>query len=146
MSNPNFSSVLDKQADTIERPKPYPVGTYTFLVQGPPKLDKTTKKQTDFCEFTCKFLAPSEDVDREALAEMGGISDKTIRNTYYLTEDAVWRLKEFLTTSLGIDGSNKSLREMLSEAPGRQFLGHIRHKPSEDGTTVFAEIDSTAAV
>jgi hypothetical protein len=31
-------------------------------------------------------------------------------------------------------------------APGRQFIGHIRHKASQDGTRIFDEIGQTAAL
>jgi hypothetical protein len=58
----------------------------------------------------------------------------------------VWRLKELLAEHLGIDPTNKSMREMLAEAPGQQLIVKIRHDISDDGKRTFHKIDSTAHV
>lgn len=142
---PNFGSILDKQSTDIERPKPLPVGAYICVVKGLPRFDKSSKKQTEFVEFLLQPLATQDDVDQDDLAEMGGFTNKTIRATYYLTEDAIWRLKKFLV-DLGIDEEDKSLRQMISEAPGRQIIVGLRHEASDDGESVFAKLSSTAAV
>jgi hypothetical protein len=141
----NFGSILDLPSSEVEKPKPYPVGTYQVVVEGLPRFDKSSKKQTEFAEFKLNFLSAGEDVDAEALEEVGGIQGKSIKNTYYLTEGAVWRLKEFLL-HLGIEEEDKSLRQMLEETPGRQCMISIRHEASEDGQSVFARISGTAPV
>src|SRR6185437_1001481 len=48
----SFSYILDKPATEIDRPKPLPVGTYTWSIQGLPKHDKSREKQTPYVEFT----------------------------------------------------------------------------------------------
>lgn len=149
-SAPNFGSILDKQSSEIERPKPLPVGTYIAAVQGLPRIDKSSKKQTEFSEYTLKLLAAQDDVDADALTEMGGIANKTIKATYYHTDDAAWRLKKFLD-DLGIeeedeDGEGLSLRQRMQMVAGRQVLVTIKHTASDDGTTVYANVNGTAAV
>lgn len=146
MANPNFGALLDKPSSDIERPKPLPQGTYQFAINGMYKLDKTTKKQTEYVEFTCNVIGAAEDVDEEALKEMGGFQGKSMRQTFYITEDALWRLKKFLTDDLGIEEGDKSLRQMLDETPGCQFLGTVKHEASQDGESVYANIGSTAPV
>lgn len=145
----NFTDILDRKSSEIERPKPLPVGTYLWLIDGQPKFDKSQKQQTPYVEFTCRCLQPMDDVDPQALADMGGHAGKTQRLTFYLTEDAMFRLTNkdgngFLE-HLGLTG-DESVREKISMAPGRQFLGTVRHRSSQDGAQVFAEISSTAAV
>ena len=144
--NPNFSDLLDRPSSDVERPKPVPQGTYHFAINGLYKLDKTTKKQTEYVEFNVNYLAAMDDVDEEALKESGGFSGKSTRLTFYITEDALWRLKKFLTNDLGIEEGDKSLRQMLDETPGQQFLGTVKHSASEDGTTTYANISTTAPV
>jgi hypothetical protein len=146
MATPNFGALLDKPSQEVERPKPLPVGTYTCIVQGLPRMDKSSKKQTEFVEFTLKPLAAGDDVDAEALEEIGGIGERTIRATYYVTEDALWRLKKFLVEDLGIEEEEKTLRQMIDEAPGQQVFAHIKHQASQDGTSVFAQLADTAPV
>lgn len=142
---PAFTSILDRPSGEIERPKPMPVGTYVCVVQGQPKFDKSTKKQTDYVEFTLKFLEASDDVDEEALAAIGGIADKTIRNTYYLTEASAFRLVDFLD-HVSAGSEDMSLAQRIPEAVGKQVLVTISHRASDDGQSVFAQVKSTAPV
>jgi hypothetical protein len=135
---PNFSSILDKQASDIERPKPLPIGTYSCQVKGLPRFDKSSKKQTEFVEFTLSPFGVLDDVDPEALEEMGGFNGKTIKATFYITEDAAWRLKDFLV-ACGIDAEGKSLNEMINEAPGQSVNVYLVHEPAQDGSdAIFA--------
>lgn len=146
MSNPDFGALLNKAPTEIERPKPLPQGSYTCVVQGMPKFDKSTKKQTPYVEFSLKVLAAGDDVDQEALAAMGGISDKVIRDTYYITENAAYRLDEFLVNcGFELDGE-ATRQQMIESTPGRQIMVHIKHTASDDGQTVYANVGSTAPV
>lgn len=149
----NFADILDKPATEIDRPKPLPVGTYTWAIQGLPRHDKSKEKQTPFVEFTCKCTGAGEDVDEEALNEWAAKSDGTMRAltdfstklTYYITPDSVYRLQEFLQ-HLGLDGEGKSTRQLLDETPNCQFTGTIKHTASKDGESIFANIDKIAPV
>lgn len=146
MATPNFGALLDKAPSEIEKPKPLPVGTYVTVLQGLPRQDKSSKKQTEYVEFTHKLLSAGDDVDTEELAKMGGIADKTMKNTYYLTENSLWRLKEFLVhCGIDLDGVG-SLREAIEETAGKQVAIHIRHEASDDGESVFARIAKTLPV
>ena len=142
MAGPNFGSVLDKPTTDIERPKPIPQGTYVLAVQGMPRFDKSTKKQTEFVEFTCKILQAGEDVDEDELKAMGGIGDKTLKHTFYLTENSIYRLKEFLIDDLKLEEED-TLRPMIEKAIGAQFVAQIKHTPSDDGKSVYSNIAST---
>lgn len=150
MNAPNFSSILERSASDVERPKPLPSGTYICMVQGMPRFDKSTKKGTDYVEFSLRVTdvyrndEGESDVDDDALEEYGGITEKSrLRATFYITEDAVWRLKKFLT-DCGIDQEGKSLAMMIHDAPNQTLLVHVGHRAAEDGEGVFAEIKKTA--
>ena len=141
-TSPNFGALLDKPASDIERPKPLPQGSYHCIVKGLPRFDKSSKKFTEFVEFTLQPTAAGEDVDEEDLAAMGGIANKTIRATYYITEDALWRLKDFLS-HCGIE-EDGSLRNTIDQTPNCEVIAFIKHRASEDGQSVFAELAKTA--
>lgn len=147
--NPTFGSILDTASLSVEKPKPLPVGTYICSVKGLPKQDVSAKKKTEFVEFTLQILGVHDDVDQTALAEVlkgKSLSEKTIRATYYITEDAVWRLKDFLDHCGVEDGEGISLRQRVSATPGAQVNATIRHRPSDDGTSIYAELGGTAPV
>lgn len=154
MSNANFSSILDRPASEIERPKPLPVGTFLTILQGMPRHDKSAKKATPFVEFTHKIISAGEDVSEDDLktyltnkdGSVKNLQDVTIKNTFYITEGSAFMLKDFLK-NLDFDvESDESLRQQLDQTPGRQVYITIKHEASQDGQSVFARIGSTAAV
>lgn len=141
-TKPNFSALLSKPMSEVEKPKPYPVGTYSGVIQGMPRFDKSSKKQTDFVEFTVAFQSAHDDVDQEDLANVGGIAGKTIKTTYYITENSLWRLKDFLL-ACGLEGDN--FAELIEKTPGCAIDFTIKHEPSQDGESVFARVDKVIA-
>lgn len=144
MSNDKFSDVLDMPASEVERPKPLPVGTYLFAVTGPHEDKTVGKNNTRVAEFKARPVSAMDDVDRESLADYGFPTEKTVRLSFFLTEDAIYRLKDFYVDVLGKDSEGKTIRQMLSELPGSTFLGIIQHRPSEDGKQFYAEFKSFA--
>jgi hypothetical protein len=156
---PNFSDILDTPSTEISRPKVLPQGTYLWMVKGLPRIDKSTRKGTEFSEYTSQCLEASDDVDPDALkacltkpsGEVTPLRERSIRVTHYHVEGySLYRLKMFLL-DLGIDeededGNPRSIRDMMQDVPGRQFWGHVKHTPSDDGEMIFANIDKTAKV
>lgn len=151
---PDFSEILDRAPSEIEKPKPLPVGTYSTVLQGVPREDKSTKKQTKYVEFSHKILAAGEDVDEDALKEALTAPDGSVKdlrevvlfNTFYLTENAAWRLKDFLKDcGYDVDSEEMSMREMVEQSSGRQVNVYLKHEPSQDGQSMFAKIGGTSS-
>ena len=147
MSTPNFAAILDQPVSETSRPKPLPAGSYICVVEGLPEQDVSAKKKTPYVRFTLRPLQAQDDVDADALNDQGGFGSRTFKATYYVTEDAKWRLKKFLE-DLQIDdeGEDKTFSQMISESPGRQVIAYVKHRASEDGEAVYAEVNGTAAV
>lgn len=151
-----FESILDTPSMDVARPRPVPQGHYLTMVRGQPNYG-AAKTGTQFVEFTMQPLEADEDVDLEDLkatltkasGDVVPLTERSLRLTFYLTEDAVWRLRKFLN-DLGIEEMNGkkklTLRERIEMAPGRQCLSHVKHTPSPDGEGTFANIDRTAPV
>lgn len=153
MAAPQLASILDRQYGDAERPKPLPVGTYRTVVTGAPRFDKSARKGTPFVEFTLKFLSAEDDVDEDDLAhaltkksgETVPLSSKTTRVTFYETEDAIWRLDEFIK-HCGVDAEGMSRRQAIAECQNCEVLVFMKHTPSEDGEQMYANVSKTAAV
>lgn len=155
---PNFESVLDTPSTEVSRPRPLPQGTYLCIVTALPRIDKSTQKGTEFSEYTLKTLEAADDVDEDelklALTKGNGdvmpLSDRSVRVTFYHTEDSLYRLKKFLN-DLQIDGEDddgnvRTIGQMMQDVPNRQVYAHIKHAPSPDGETIYANVDKTAKV
>lgn len=146
----SFSSILDAPATESVRPPALPAGHYVALIKGLPRKDKSSKKGTDFIEYTCAILSPYTDaegncdIDPQALEEFGEVAGKELRLTFYFTENSAYRHTEFLTNDLRLEIEGMSHWEAAQQAPGSQFLVQVRQKPRDDGKGVFSEIGNTA--
>jgi uncharacterized protein (DUF488 family) len=156
MNDKTFSSILDRQSVDVERPKPLPAGTYDTMIQGMFRLDKSSKKQTEFSEYTHKITSVGEDVDENELkayltnadGSTKSINDVTIKNQYYHTEESLFRLKDFLKDCgiEDVDVPGNSLRSLMEQTPNCQVRIFVVHEPSQDGQSVFAKIKKTMPV
>ena len=147
MSEVNFSELLTTQVDTAERPKSFPIGDYNALITGH-EFGKSSQKETPFVRFMCKLLSPLESVDEELFEEAGGMealnARKPIRLDFYITPDALYRLREFLEDSLELSCSGRSFDEVIPEATNVSFVANIKHDAGQKPGEVYMNIDSTA--
>jgi hypothetical protein len=142
-----MEDILERQITDFEPPKPLPPGEYTFVIEGQPRHDKSTQKQTPFYEYRCRPLAAMESVDAEALANAGGLENKSLRLTFYITNEAGYRLTDLLQNTLNLDVDGMNVNQAVGEAVGCQFIGTVTHVPSRtDPSRVFANITDYAPV
>jgi hypothetical protein len=110
----DFSKLLSKPLDNVKKPPPLPAGDYHGLISKYEFGDNNTNK-TPYCRFELKITGPTEGVDASQIPE--GTEwplKRTFRKDYYLTEDADWRLKDFIE-SLGIQTSGRTFAETVPE-------------------------------
>lgn len=148
---PNIAALLDRAPSDVERPKPLPQGGYHCIIKGVYEQGKSSKKQTPFVKFNLQPTSPMEDVDEEALADWMKRPDGTSRTladakidaTYYLTDDALFMLRDFLE-HVGVEGN--TLRSQMDATQNQEVIAYIKHEPSNDGQSVFAKLGRTAPV
>lgn len=144
----DFMDVLNQKAAAVEKPKPRPAGTYLAAIVGMP--DQVERKDNKMLEFKCKLIMPREDVDQEKLQDQPEISSwPPMRYTIFINEP--WPLKRFLTEVLDIDpgpeNDSKTLAQMVAEAPGKQLLVGVQHRPymtADNQPEIAAEIKTAA--
>jgi hypothetical protein len=147
MAAVDIASILNQRSSDIKEPHPLPVGTYLMMIDGFPQFpeDGIGKNHTPAAIVNCKYLAAQDDVSPGDVAEAGGLEGKTIRHTLWLSKDALFMSVQFARDTLGIDVENKSLKQIFSEMPNKQFYAQVGHRPAADGSRVFNEIKSTSA-
>ena len=147
----NFLDALNVTAADIKKPKALPVGTYLCQMTGQPNYKTIGQAQTPIAEFTATVRQPMQDVDAEQLAEFeNGVAGKTIRCTFFLSPDALYRFKDFMTLYCGIDDGKgtRTLADMASEIPGKSVLVKTKHRPGngKDGQMeLYTDVESYAA-
>ena len=142
----DLSSLLSKEVEKTERPKPLPVGTYEMLI-GTHKFGESEKKKTPFVEFALSFVSPGVGVDLDALKEVEiqkPLSERTEQQRFYMTDGAMYRLKEFLE-ELGLEiGSGRTYQDVIPETRGQLVDVYYKHSFADSGNA-YAEIDSFKA-
>lgn len=139
----DLSALLGKRANEVEKPKPFPVGHYTWMIKSH-AIVESSKKQTPGVEFIVNMLEAKEDVDEDLLA---GVKDPMKRNqklTFWITEDSLWRLTEFLGV-LGLDvEGDQTLEELIPETTGNSFVAAIMHEVMQESGDAIAKIKESS--
>lgn len=143
----SFESILDTPADDVKRPVPLPAGTYSAIVKGLPEHGVSAQKKTPFVRFTYAITSAFDDVDEDELTailtdkdgNVGAITEKSIKDTYYTTPDSLYRLTDALE-AMGIDLNDKTVRAALDETPNCEINIVVSHRTPEGSDQIFAEV------
>ena len=135
----DFTNLLEKKVDDVEAPVLLPQGTYLMTI-AQYRTGESAQKKTPYVEFDLKISSPVEVEDQETLAKVKNLQDKVLKTQFYLSEDALFRLKDFLSKT-GIPTEGRSFNEILSEIAGAQVVGIVNHRVNPNNSEqVFAEV------
>ena len=133
----DFTKLLDKSADDVERPATLPQGSYLCTITSY-KMIESGQKHTPGVEIEMQIVAPGEDVPAEEVALVKNLNEKKLKTQLWLTEDSMFRLKDFLEKA-GFETAGKTFSSMLAEVAGHQIIAIVTHRMGQDGETVFPE-------
>jgi hypothetical protein len=126
MSTPDFEEMLNQSADDIKPPQPIPGGAYSLRVSTEqPTFDKSSKKGTPYVEYILYPTAPHDDVDEDLLAEVENWQQKSLKATFYLSQNALFMFKEFCE-KCGVQTEGRILKELVSEVLGCEVGGNVK--------------------
>jgi hypothetical protein len=133
----SFQDLLAKPAETVEAPKPLPVGTYNFIVAAY-EFGESGQKKTPQVAFSLTPISASADVDVDLLTAYGQINQRPMKQTYYLTEEALYRL----TTDLGKFGLNMKLpiSELIPLCVNKEIIATVTHTISKNDGRPYSNI------
>lgn len=133
MSNVDFSAILNKKVNEVEAPASFPAGSYNMVVLGY-TTGTSQKKNTPYIEFEFGVQSPNEDVDMDEYNKIKNPAERHLKTQFYITEESLFRLKDFLK-ACGIDVEcDRTLNELLPEATGTTVVGIIKKELAQDGS------------
>ena len=151
-----FADALDRSMETIKRPPPLPLGHYIMTVPKMPSAPEqmnSTKGDYEKLTINVQIVGASDDVDPDELADFGNVAGTPLRIDFIFNNDpaesqkfegTLNRLKTFMG-HCGVDTSEGSLGEKLSELVGAQFLGEVKHRTDpNDPEIIYNEVGRTA--
>ena len=124
----DFKSLLKRPADSFERPKPLPPGTYNGVIAQREFLESREKK-TPYVRFSVKINSPGEGIDPAQL-EGVDLSKKSLRKDFFITEDATYRLTEF-ANSCDVPTAGRGLDEVIEDLVNKPVLVEVTTRPSD---------------
>ncbi len=139
----DFRTLLSKPMDEIEKPKPLPAGTYYGTITDH-KFDVSAQKRTPYVRFTVTLDSAGDNIDPSDLEGID-LAKKTQRKDYYLTEDALYRVKAMLE-SLGITTEGRALGECIPETRNARVMVEITQRNSSDGKDIYTDVADLVGV
>lgn len=139
----SYKDLMAKRTEEVKAPKAMPVGTFTFLILRH-EIGQSRKKKTDQVEFFVRPVSFEADVDEGEIKEVPNWQQREMRKTFYITENALHRLRDFFVTVLGPDAEGRSLEECLPMTTNRTFKAYVTQRPAEDGN-IYNDIGDVAA-
>lgn len=132
---------IDSNLGDFKRPPVYPVGHYEFQVESY-EFGESAKKKTPQVEFQVSAVKAFEDVAPGALDGIV-LGKRKFRLTYYFTDDALFRLREF-SEHCGVEPEG-TIRTIVQKLVSRRFKGLLIQEASnrEGSTDVFNNISRT---
>lgn len=146
---PDFSKLLQKSVTSAERPKPKAPGSYNAVVKGH-EFGESAQKKTPYVRFHLNNVSPGPEVDQqENIANGIDLTKWTPYKDYFLTDDALYRLREFIE-SCGISVEGRSFNETIPEVVGKPVIFEcVNTTSAKEGkeATIFSNVgDLTGAV
>lgn len=149
----NFSEVLNKKIDAVERPPLIPIGLYRARVSKIPAQDTISDGRFDVVDFTLQLLEPVE-VDEDELAAFGPITSQTVLHRFmFNTEDqnafdrSLFNLRRFLEDHLRVTDGSDDIKSALDNSVNSECLVQVAHRPDpNDAEIKYVQVRRTAPV
>lgn len=139
----SFKDLLSTPLDTVKRPPALPQGTYEGVVKAF-EFGESREKKTPYVRVFFTLIAAGEDVDADLMNGVD-LAKRAPRTDFYVTNDSMWRIKEFLA-SLGLDVEGRTLSEVIPEMVSANVQLYITQRSSADGQEIFNDVKSVKGV
>lgn len=131
----DFSALMRRPAGEAKKPEPLPAGLYSATIKGH-ELGDSNKNKTPYVRFSIGLIAPPDDVD---LPEGTDLSKRSLRRDYFFTEDALWRLDDFIR-SCGIVPAGRNYEEIVPDLHGAMVTAEVQQNMNEKTNEIFNQI------
>lgn len=138
----DFSHLLARNTSSIEKPKALPGGTYYAIISDK-KVEESAKKKTPMVVFALRVTEAGDGVD-QTLLEGIDLGKKPLRKTFFLTEDALFRLV-VAAESLKIPTTDRSLGDIIEDMLHQEVMIEVKEVPNADGTEFYNEVGNMVA-
>ena len=141
----DLSSIMSRPASDIIPPKPLPTGLYLAQCEKMSDPREVGANKTPAIDVTIRLTQP---IDVEVPPDVE--FPRSMRLTLWFSEQSLYRTREFLESTLQIEGGQRTLGEMLQDVPNRMLRVEVIEKSytpkNSDTPQMINEIGKTFPV
>jgi len=150
----NFRDIATKKLEEVERPKNPPVGNYLWRISKIPTIETLKGDLWDIVDVPLQCIAPSDDVDTDALASYGPVNKLMLRKRFMFDKNdqtafdrTMYDLRRFLEDHVKCATPEMNIMEALNNAVNQQVMAEIVWRADKNDMEVMhANIGRTAPV
>lgn len=135
---PNLKELLAQPTDKFVRPPALPEGWWKGTIKAH-SIGVSTKKKTPFVEFIYTVTAPGDDISSEDLEGLDLGAGKEVRQQFYITPSALYRLSEHLNAVLG-EEPGIAFDERLPNTTGIDILVQLSKRQSDTSDDEYNDV------
>jgi hypothetical protein len=133
----DFSTLLKKPAGEAKKPAALPAGSYHGIVKSH-EVGDNNKNKTPYVRFHLGLTGLPDGMDASEL-DGADLSKRQLRRDFFLTDDALWRLDEFLK-SCGVNPQGRAYEEVLTEVIGANVLVEVQQYVNQSSSEVGNQV------
>jgi hypothetical protein len=140
----DFSALGKREAGLAKKPPNLPVADYPGIIKSYEIGDANANK-TPYLRLAIGITGLPDSLDEDARATLEGVdlSKRSLRKDFYLSEDALWRLDEFLR-DMELIRPGVEYQEIWPELVGRHVLVSVGHYVNQKTMEVGNQINGLA--
>lgn len=135
MSTVDLGSLLKKPAGQAKKPPALDAANYPGVLKSF-EVGNQNKNQTPYVRFHVGITGWGEGVEPQADVDL---SKRQMRRDYFLTDDALWRLDEFIR-SCGIEANGRSYEEVCPELIGHPVTVEVQQYMNQTSNEIGNQI------
>lgn len=139
----DFTSLLKKPAGEAKKPEALGADDYPGIIKSY-ELGDANKNKTPYVRFHLACTGWPGEPQLDASDKPIDLSKRQLRRDFFLTDDALWRLDEFLG-SLGIPLEARSYEETLPEAVGQNVIIEVQQYLNQNTNDIGNQVGAVKA-
>lgn len=141
----DLSSLLKRPANAAVKPQVLPMGDYKGIIKKF-EYGNQNKNQTPYVRFFFGLMDWPEGLPDGEKGQMDGtgqfqptdLSKRQLRTDFYLTDDAFWRLTEFLK-GLGLP-EGQEYDVLIPQCVGQQVTVQVKQEVNQNTSEIFNNV------
>lgn len=134
----DFTALLKKPAGEAKKPSALDAGKYPGVIKSF-EVGDANKNKTPYVRFHLGLTAWPGDPQTGEDDKPIDLAKRQLRKDYFLTDDALWRLDEFLA-EIGVETAGREYQEALPDCVGTQVSVEVQQYMNQQNNEIGNQV------